>query len=550
MADHDNQYLRWVELMDRKVEGFALSDEELLFCKRYAAEHPACGRELELFEELADLDVAPNAESRALVDATLARLAAEAASAEQNELSEIKRGGRWPRFVWMSGAAALAATAAAVLLMPHKPAVEPVAALQDPAPRVELVYAAGDVRVGGKPVSGGSMLLAEGSVLEVGRGSACVAMDPEINVCAGEQSRLRLSRTHSAWRKIDLESGEVAVQLAPQPEGWRLSVVADGVWSTAVGTAFSVQRDDAEGVRTTVLNGKVRVGSDGGSEQLVAAHQRAQVRGGRSQLDAISRSDESPEWALLRPSKLWSNPVSATLEVRGLPASAAIALDDQVIGVAPLSSVVPAGTHKLGVLIDGHVVATREFMSEVGQLTSLVFEGEILGVPAATEINAQPEVVQATVRPTIARQHVAKKPEPEPEPVAQAAVVPAAGEMLAQARRLMRAERFGEAAVQYQALRQTYPDSAEARTVLVSLAEVQLDRLGQPQQALDGLERYLSGGSGSLIEEARRVRIRALQALGNQSRERTAIEEFLRAHPKSFQAAALQHRLVELKTQP
>jgi hypothetical protein len=81
---------------------------------------------------------------------------------------------------------------------------------------------------------------------------------------------------------------------------------------------------------------------------------------------------------------------------------------------------------------------------------------------------------------------------------------------------------------------------------LVSLAEVQLDRLGQPRQALDNLERYLGGGSGALVEEARRVRIRALRALGDREREKSAIDEFLHAHPRSFQAAALQRRLADL----
>jgi hypothetical protein len=534
--------------MDKKAMGELLADEELAFCERYPSGHPACRRELELWTELADLDVAPNAESKALVDATLARLAAEADAAEQDEVSELKSVGRVPGFVWMSGAAALLAVAAAVLLMPHKRGNDPSAGgSAAPLSRVELVYAAGDVWVDGVPVNGSSMLLAEGSLLEVGRGSACVAMDPEINVCTAEQSRLRLSRTHSAWRRLDLESGEVAVQLAPQPEGFRLSVVADGVWSTAVGTAFSVQRDPVHGVQTTVLNGKVRVGSDGGSEQMVAAHERSHVKNGQSKVSAISRSDESPDWALLRPAKLWSNPVSSTLEVRGLPAGAEISLDDQVIGGAPLSSLVPAGMHKLDVLWEGRVVATRDFVSEVGQLTAISFEGQALDArPADGATPAlEPETPQTKMAPPSARRSLEIKPEAQP-----ASAAPTASDMLAQARQLMRAERFDEAAAQYQALRLAYPTSLEARTVLVSLAELQLDRLGQPQDALVSLERYLSGGSGSLVEEARRVRIRGLRALGDREHETAAIEEFLRAHPKSFQAAALRNRLTELKTQP
>jgi hypothetical protein len=528
--------------MDQKALGAELTEEECAFCERYASEQPAAERELALYAELADLDVAPNAESRALVDGALARLAAEAATAERDELTQLKRAGGVPRFVWFSGAAALLALTAAVLLLPRRPAGDPAppSAAGGPAPRVELVYAAGDVKVDGKLAGSSSMLLAEGSVIEVGQGSACLAMDPDINVCTAEQSRLRLTRTRSVWRRLDLESGEVAVQLSPQPEGWRLSVVADGVWSTAVGTAFTVQRDAELGVRTTVLNGKVRVGHDGGQEQLVAAHQRAQTRREGAELNAISRSDESPEWALLRPAKLWTNPVSSTLEVKGLPPGAVVSLDEQAIGVAPLSTLVPAGAHRLDVVLGGQVVATREFVSEVGQLTSLSFEGQALAVPEPSA------VVSPRLEAQVVKKAAPRKVEAALAVQAPAAALPSAGDVLAQARQLMRAERFAEAARQYETLSRSYTESPEARTVLVSLAEVQLDRLGQPRQALDNLERYLSGGSGSLVEEARRVRIRALQALGEREREKSAISEFLQAHPRSFQGAALQRRLADL----
>ncbi len=538
MAEHDkDQHRRWAELMDRKALGEMLTSEELAFCERLAAEHPACAREHELLEQLAELDAAPSAESRALVDTVLARLADEASTAERDELSRIRRGGRLPWFVWASGAAAVAAVAVAAVLLPHKPAPEPhAAAAPAPAPRVELVYASGDVRVDGKAVAGSSAPLPEGSLLEVGHGTACLAMDPEINVCASEQSALRLSRTHSAWRRLDLESGKVAVQLAPQPEGYRLSVVADGVWSTAVGTAFTVARDPAAGVSTAVLNGKVRVGSDGGGERMVLAHQRSLVHDSTATLSSISRSEESPEWALLRPSRLWSNPVTASLTLRGLPAGAEVWLDDNLIGVAPLSSLIPAGEHRLQARLDGRVLVTRDFACEAGQTTVLAFSSA--EITLAPQPPAQEPASASARRPPRARiEHTAAPTAPQP---------PTAGELLGRARGMMRVGRFEQAAAAYQSLRETYPDSPEAHTVLVSLAELQLDRLGQPRLALDNLERYLSDGSGSLVEEAQRVRIRALRALGEASQERDAIERFLQAHPRSFQARPLQQRLAEL----
>jgi hypothetical protein len=549
--------------MDREASGEVLSAEELAFCEQVAAEDPACVRELELLDELSSLDGAPSSESRALVDAALARLTEEAESAEREELSQLTRPTRVPRLLWGIGAAAVAAVALAAWFVPTKPKGDLAAGTSQPAPRVELVYASGDVRVNGKTVAGSSALIGEGGVLEVGGGSACLAMDPDINVCLAEQSKLRLSRTHSAWRRLDLEQGKVAVQLAPQPEGYRLSVVADSVWSTAVGTAFTVERAPSRGVVTAVLNGKVRVGSDGGHEQMVGAHERSAVLGSQAALSAISRNQESPEWALLRPARLWSNPVTASLVVRGLPTGAEVSLDEHVIGVAPLASLVPAGGHTLEVRIDGRPVATRDFVCEAGQLTTLSFDASALRAASAPE--AATETTTATAPAVVATKREAPKAAARLAPArrtvpaqAPAAVVvptvapaapaqPSASDMLAQARRQLRAERYDQAALTYQALRQAYPDAPEARTVLVSLAELQLDRLAQPQLALGNLEQYLGGGNGALSEEARRVRIRALRALGSETQERAAIEEFLSLHPRSFQAAALRHRLTELK---
>ena len=242
---------------------------------------------------------------------------------------------------------------------------------------------------------------------------------------------------------------------------------------------------------------------------------------------------------MLRPAALWSNPVSARLELRGLPAGAVVAFDEQVIGVAPLSTLVPSGTHSLTVLQsderagESRVVARREFVSEVGQLTVLTFTAQELARRAAAPVDAQPS------QPSRVAPHVAvsakaleakHRPatESEPSPAAQRG----AGDMLAEAHKLMRAGRFDAAAAEYQALRRAYAGSPEASTVLVSLAELQVDRLGSPKQALQSLERYFEDGDGALVEEARRVRIRALRALGD-TREGAAIEESCRRIPRA-----------------
>lgn len=523
------QYRRWAELMDKKSAGESLSHEELALCQRLSRENLACMREQALLDELADLDVAPDADSGALVDATLARMADEAERAEQSEVSSLK-GSRVPRLVWGLGAAAVLALVATAALLP--PRVQPKVAepqvASPPSSRVELVYTAGEVSVDGKPATGGAALLPEGSRIAVARGSACLAMDPGIDLCLAEGSELVLSRVHSLWRKLDLTRGKVGVRLEPQPEGVRLSIVAEGVWSTAVGTAFTVERRADRAVRTAVMNGRVRVGSDGGQEHMVAAHQRSDVRSGNATVSALARSEESPEWALLGPAELWSDPVSSSLVVQGPPQGVDVLLDGQRVGVAPLSTLVPAGTHHVALRVDGRIALTRELTMQAGQPTVVSFEAADLA-PAAlggTVVDVPSATMPARRGPALER--------------AQSADV-----MLSEARRLMRNARFEAAASQYESLRAAYPDSAEAHTVLVSLAELELDRLGRPERALLQLERYLVAG-GPLSEEARHLRVRALRALGQHDGERRAIEEFLDQYPGSFRVAVLQRRLHEL----
>jgi len=96
----------------------------------------------------------------------------------------------------------------------------------------------------------------------------------------------------------------------------------------------------------------------------------------------------------------------------------------------------------------------------------------------------------------------------------------------------------------YEQLRATYPASAEARTVLVTMGKLELD-LGRPGRALSRFEAYLRDG-GTLVPEALAGRARALRALGRSEQERRAIQQYLAAHPNGFDAPLFGKRLREL----
>src|SRR5690348_8081795 len=141
MSELDPQYRRWTELMDRSAAGDLLSPEELTFCERFAAEHPACQRENELIEALADLDAAPTAQSRALVDRALGQLAEESAYHAAHPRSR-GQDTRLPRVLWAIGGAAAAALGLAIATVAKQPARDRANAhvAEPTTARVELVY--------------------------------------------------------------------------------------------------------------------------------------------------------------------------------------------------------------------------------------------------------------------------------------------------------------------------------------------------------------------------------------------------------------------------
>ncbi|HKU40608.1 MAG TPA: FecR domain-containing protein [Polyangiales bacterium] len=544
MTEPISGFQRWAELMDRAARDEQLTAEERSFCERFARDHAAAGQELAAYAELADLDAEPDTSTRELVDAALRRLEAEDTERAVADVRSM-RSARAP--FWVVGSAVGALLLGVGLLhqarlgSSHK--AEAVASGNQPLTRAELVYASGQVRVEGKRASAGRVLLDEGTRIETGDGIACVLVDSDINLCLAANSDMQLSSLHSPARRVELRGGALATRLSVQPEGQNLTIAAGNVTSTAVGTAFSVERNaNTATVVTTVLNGKVRV-AHGGEERLVNAHERAHSGENRVLVSSLSRAEEASSWALLGPTMLWHDPVSATLELNGEPAGAEAFLDGQLIGRSPLSSLVPVGSHRLVVRHQGAVLLEQELHWNAGETRALSYAQALQ--PAAAEpelaVRKKPRLKKAAAEPA-----EAAKLEPEPVAVAVLEPEPTPADLLRTARRLVRDGQLRAAADTYQTLRRTYPDSEEAHTVLVSLAQLQLNALHEPGAALHLLDSYLLRG-GTLSEEARLTRISALRALHRDREEAAAIAEFLRKHPRSFEDASLRARLSALQ---
>jgi hypothetical protein len=326
-------------------------------------------------------------------------------------------------------------------------------------------------------------------------------------------------------------------------------------------------------VTTVVLNGKVRVGRDA-EVSVVSAHERAvsQTHGPamRPIVTSVSRTEEAPSWALLGPTVLWHDPVAATLDVHGQPAGAEAWLDDQWLGVTPVTSLIPAGEHRLSVRVHNREIMARDLYVHAGDTQAIGYTADrpqparvgigVGGAGVIEEATVEREYDRDDVRTP---SHSARRPrhrehgrgsyranrEPdEPAVVQEAAETEAdnGGLGLRQARQAVRAGQFRAAAAIYEQLAEGGASSEEASTAMVLLGQLRLNQLSDPKGALAPLNTYLKRG-GPIAVEARAARIEALRRLNRTGEETVAIEEFLRLHPRNFEVNRLQARLETLR---
>jgi TolA-binding protein len=102
------------------------------------------------------------------------------------------------------------------------------------------------------------------------------------------------------------------------------------------------------------------------------------------------------------------------------------------------------------------------------------------------------------------------------------------------------------AADAYQTLIRYYPRSNEARTSLVSLAELQLNHLEEPRAALRLFSKYLKK-PGPLAREALYGKAESYRALGNSQEEARILVDFLVTFPDGVYAKSARKRLKALR---
>lgn len=489
---------RWIELSDRVAIGEELTDDERRFEREHLATCAECAVEARVWQTL-ERCLEDQSEPPRALDVARSPVAGRGAS-------------RWRRRATLAVAAV--AVAAAVLLVVNlrgpggSRAVQQGGVTDD---RVSLVLVAGDVNVRGAQAAAGAELRVS-DVVRVSRGRACLSYAKGTSACVDEHSEVRLVAADRD-RRLMLDAGSVVCRLDHQPPGVRFSVDTPLGRVTAKGTVFAVQRLGESEVMVRVHRGVVEIEAANGQRRELRAPGGAVLRTSAIRGAPTTGDDWHRDARLIDAADLWAEGAVAPVDIEAEPTGARIELDGVSLGEAPASILVSRGEHELVVRQQGVAEHRERFVVKGAER-----------IRRSLVLTALPESPAGAGSGAVSRVEVS--------------TAPSAAALLARARTLRSAGRYAEAGSAYRALMRVHPRSAEARAALVSLGELQLSQLGSPAAALRSFDAYVAGG-GSLTQEARYGRIRALRQLGRTAEAQRASEEFVRDYPGSAQAKFL-----------
>jgi tetratricopeptide (TPR) repeat protein len=491
---------RWGELADRVALGDVLTADESRFEAVHVAECAACAAEARVWAELGSV-LPDSAELPRTVDAGGVQRRA------------VPHPGRAQYGILAAVAAAVAAVAVGGIWHAERRVDAPVRTKTDRAAPVNLVLVSGEVQVHGIQAAAGASLGPNDSV-RIGRGRACLAYPQGISACSGDGSELKLRADENGNVRLALAAGSVLCRLEPQPSGTHFSVETARGRVSAKGTVFAVEQLTRTEFAVRAHQGAIEIETNGGEHRLLRAPAAA-ILG-----EAIREAPPGGEaWQvearLSEFARLWGAGAAAPVDIATVPSGARVIVDGIDLGEAPMSTLLGRGEHETVAVYPGLQTARERFVVKGAERVSQTLE--LQPVPAAPAQAARPAATPGAGR---AR--------------------PSASALLGRARSLRVAGRYREAAAAYQELVSAYAGSDVSRVALVSLGELQLSSLGRPAAALESFERYLAGG-GSLTQEARYGRIRALTAVGRTQAAREATDRFLRDYPGSAQAESLRH---------
>ncbi|MBN9163539.1 MAG: tetratricopeptide repeat protein [Myxococcales bacterium] len=282
-------------------------------------------------------------------------------------------------------------------------------------------------------------------------------------------------------------------------------------------------------------------------EQLGDGHARRLLESGRS--------DEPP-------ARMVVAALAATSKSARASAGATSSGEPALRGLARSRSALVAGTLLAGGMIaffaanelrgdapDGRRDVSARPATTIEDRASVAAVDAPIAPTAVTESVATTSIADLPDAPSVrapSARSIAAAARPESVTLGENEPAPRTADLLREANRLRAQGRWQEAGATYQRVIDLGPDSVEAYPAEIALANLEL-QLGRSAAALAHYEHVLtSRPAGTLSEEARWGKARALRAAGRHAEERVALEEFRARHPESPLAHAATQRLAEI----
>jgi hypothetical protein len=359
--------------------------------------------------------------------------------------------------------------------------------------------------------------------VQTDRGRAVIRLAERYVVSLGPETALSLGGdTDQGWT-VSLEQGQLLAVVSADRGPTRFTVQTRAGEVRVLGTIFAVDAG-LDQVQVSVLRGQVEVaGRDRAGKRLIAG---TTATVGRGQVRALDAAQEEPLWQQVRLAELVSADQLSQLEIQSSPPGVEVRLDHVVLGLTPIAVSPRSGQHQLALVAKGETVLREELHLGPGQSVKRMIDLAALqraGPPVSGDAGVDSGALHA------------------------AEGYLSAAELVDRAQTLASQKKWTRAARSYSQLIQRFPKRKEARTSLVSLGLIYLDRLGRPAHALTLFERYLAlSGRQALDQEALEGKVRALRRLGRTAAEKKAIVQFLERFPFALGAQKMKKRLAEL----
>ncbi len=369
-----------------------------------------------------------------------------------------------------------------------------------------------------------------GDSLTTAHGRAVADLPTGIMLLLSPYTRIESVRHDDKGIGVRLVKGRVLASVDPGRKGQTFSVITREGRIEVKGTIFSVTANE-KSVTASVLRGEVDLVEQNRKRRLRMSEETAL---GSSNVESISKAAEEKLQGEVRVIEMLEYGDNSVIDIQSVPKGADVAIDGTVFGMTPLSASIRPGHRRLALSMEGHEGVKELLSAGADTRQSRIFD---LTAQPATESD-EPEKSDDKNRTS---PHTGAAATSDPKESQSKLLFEkiketrSSGNWLATAR-------------SYEELIRLYPSSDEARVSLVSLGEIQLEKLGNPAMALKSFNNYLrKSGNGILAQEALYGKANAHRALNQTRDERDALLRFLERFPTAIQNPRVKRRLKELE---